>query len=48
VAYGIGGLIVPLVLLFLWLRLRRRDLDTSPAAETAPRLQPSLEGGAGE
>ena len=48
VAYGIGGLIVPLVLLFLWLRLRRRDPDTRPAAETGPQLQPSLEGGAGE
>jgi magnesium transporter len=48
VAYGIGGLIVPLVLLFLWLKLRRRDPDTRPVAETSPRLQPSLEGGAGE
>jgi magnesium transporter len=45
VAYGIGGLIVPLVLLFLWLRLRRRDPHTSPVAETGPPLQPSLEGG---
>jgi magnesium transporter len=46
VAYGIGGLIVPLVLLFWWLRLRRRDPDTAAAAETGPRLQPSPGGGA--
>jgi magnesium transporter len=45
VAYGIGGLIVPLVLLFWWLRLRRRDPGTTVAAETGPRLQPSPEGG---
>ena len=43
--YGIGGLILPLVLLFWWLRLRRRDPGTSAAAETGPRLQPAPEGG---
>ncbi len=42
-AYGIGGLLVPLVLLFGWLRLRRRDPDTSLAAETGPQLRPSPE-----
>jgi magnesium transporter len=42
-AYGIGGLLVPLVLLFGWLRLRRRVPDTSLAAETGPQLQPSPE-----
>ncbi len=38
-AYGIGGLAVPLVLLFLWLRLRRRQASTgatNPAPPTAP------------
>ncbi len=44
--YGIGGLILPLVLLFWWLRLRRPDPDTSAAAEVGPRLQPSPEAGA--
>jgi len=29
--YGIGGLAVPLVLLFLWLRLRRPHSDTVAA-----------------
>jgi magnesium transporter len=43
--YGIGGLIVPLVLLFLWLRLRRPEPDTSAPAEARPRLRPSREGG---
>ncbi len=42
-AYGIGGLLVPLVLLFGWLRLRRRGPDTSLAAGTGPALQPSPE-----
>jgi magnesium transporter len=42
-AYGIGGLLVPLVLLFGWLRLRRRVPDTSLAAETGPQLRPSPE-----
>jgi len=38
-AYGIGGLVVPLVLLFSWLRLRRRYASTgatSPARPAAP------------
>ena len=43
--YGIGGLILPLVLLFWWLRLRRPDPATSAAAEAGPRLRPSPEGG---
>jgi magnesium transporter len=30
--YGIGGLIVPLILLFLWLRLRKPPPDTGAAA----------------
>jgi magnesium transporter len=42
-AFGIGGLMVPLVLLFWWLRLRRRDPDISVAAEAGPRLRPSPE-----
>jgi magnesium transporter len=29
-AYGIGGLAVPLVLLFLWLRLRRQHISADP------------------
>ncbi len=45
VFYGIGGLIVPLVLLFLWLRLRRPDPDTSAPAKAGPRLQTAPEGG---
>jgi magnesium transporter len=43
--YGIGGLILPLVLLFWWLRLRRPDPDTSVAAKAGPALRPSPEGG---
>ena len=43
--YGIGGLILPLVLLFWWLRLRRPDPDTSAAAEAGPPLRPAPEGG---
>jgi magnesium transporter len=43
--YGIGGLILPLVLLFWWLRLRRRNPGTAAAAEAGPRLRPSPEGG---
>jgi magnesium transporter len=43
--YGIGGLILPLVLLFWWLRLRRPDRRTSAPAESGPRLRPSPEGG---
>src|SRR5580693_5102348 len=38
--YGIGGLILPLVLLFWWLRLRRPDPDTSAVAEAGPPRQP--------
>jgi magnesium transporter len=45
VFYGIGGLIVPLVLLFLWLRLRRADPATSASTEAGPRLRPAPEGG---
>jgi magnesium transporter len=45
VFYGIGGLILPLVLLFWWLRLRRRNPGTAAAAEAGPRLRPSPEGG---
>jgi hypothetical protein len=30
-AYGIGGLAVPLALLFLWLRLRRPHISTGAA-----------------
>jgi magnesium transporter len=33
--YGIGGLAVPLVLLFSWLRFRMSTADTSPAGEAA-------------
>jgi magnesium transporter len=36
VAYGIGGLILPLVLLFWWLRLRRPDPHTGVAAQAGP------------
>ena len=43
--YGIGGLILPLVLLFWWLKLRRPDPDTGAAAQAGPRLRPSPEGG---
>jgi magnesium transporter len=43
--YGIGGLILPLVLLFWWLRLRRRNPGTAAAAEAGPRLRSSPEGG---
>ena len=43
--YGIGGLILPLVLLFGWLRLRRPDPGTAAAAEAGRRLQPAPEGG---
>ncbi len=43
VIYGIGGLVVPLVLLFWWLRLRRPDPDTAAAAEAGPRLRPTPE-----
>ena len=32
VVYGIGGLVVPLVLLFLWLRLRRPQSLPGPTA----------------
>jgi len=42
--YGIGGLILPLVLLFWWLRLRRPHPGTSPATETG-RLRSSPESG---
>jgi magnesium transporter len=45
VFYGIGGLILPLVLLFWWLRLRRPDPDTSAVAEAGPPRQPAPEGG---
>jgi magnesium transporter len=45
VFYGIGGLILPLVLLFWWLRLRRRNPDTAAAAEASPPLRPSPEAG---
>ena len=38
--YGIGGLVVPLALLFTWLRLRRSDLDSGPEAGASPQLQP--------
>ena len=48
VYYGIGGLIVPLVLLFWWLRLRRPDPDTGAAAETARRCGPHPNEGAGD
>jgi magnesium transporter len=43
--YGIGGLIVPLVLLFWWLKLRRPEPDTSGPAEAGRRLQAPREGG---
>ena len=33
VIYGIGGLVIPLVLLFLWLRLRRPDPGTGTRTE---------------
>jgi magnesium transporter len=38
IIYGLGGLVVPLTLLFLWLRLRTPDADTgAPASEAASR-----------
>jgi magnesium transporter len=45
VFYGIGGLILPLVLLFFWLRLRRPDPATSATADAGPPLRPAPEGG---
>jgi len=39
-AYGIGGLIVPLMLLFLWLRLRRPDPGAGVPAEAGLRPSP--------
>jgi magnesium transporter len=35
IAYGIGGLLVPLVLLFVWLRLRMPHASTAAAPTTA-------------
>jgi magnesium transporter len=34
IAYGIGGLVVPLALLFMWLRLRALGTSTSPGQST--------------
>jgi magnesium transporter len=44
VFYGIGGLVLPLVLLFWWLRIRRANPGTA-ADETGPPRQPSPEAG---
>jgi magnesium transporter len=41
--YGIGGLILPLVLLFWWLRLRRPAPPATAAAEAGPELGSSPE-----
>ncbi|HXZ72093.1 MAG TPA: CorA family divalent cation transporter, partial [Streptosporangiaceae bacterium] len=35
IVYGIGGLIIPLALLFWWLRVRMPHADTGPAAGPA-------------
>jgi magnesium transporter len=43
VVYGIGGLILPLVLLFWWLRLRRPAPPAGAAAEAGPALGSSPE-----
>jgi len=40
VVYGLGGLLVPLVLLFLWLRLRRRPRASD--SHRQPRRDPAL------
>jgi magnesium transporter len=37
VSFGIGGLLIPLMLLFLWLRLRKPYPGTGPASEGQPQ-----------
>jgi magnesium transporter len=44
VVYGLGGLLVPLVLLFWWLRPRRGEPGTDPDAMEPPALQAQTEG----
>jgi magnesium transporter len=34
IVYGLGGLVVPLALLFMWLKRRRLDTDTAPVHDT--------------
>jgi magnesium transporter len=41
IIYGIGGLVVPLVLLSSWLRRRRADTDTDAAAGGYPQSRPT-------
>jgi magnesium transporter len=43
IVYGLGGLIVPLVLLFWWLRPRRDEPGTDPDALAPPALQAQTE-----